>query len=107
MPDGSDQFIFSRIVALDNSVLSDSEIRIWPNPFQDYLKFTIKTQNEGLVHFTIYNLQGRVIKSDQKYLISGETSYEMKNFSGLSAGNYLIKIDDEKNSFSEILIKNP
>lgn len=107
MPDGSDQFIFSRIVALDNSVLSDSEIRIWPNPFQDYLKFTIKTQNKGLVHFTIYNLQGRVIKSDQKYLISGETSYEMKNFSGLSTGNYLIKIDDEKNSFSEILIKNP
>jgi hypothetical protein len=107
MPDGSDKLIYSRIVALDNSALSNPEIRIWPNPFQNNLKFTIKTQHKGLINFTLYNIQGREIKSDQKYVLPGETNYEMKNFPVLSAGNYIIKIHDGKNSYSNVLIKNP
>jgi hypothetical protein len=107
MPDGSDKFIYSRIVALDNSALSNPEIRIWPNPFQNNLKFTIKTQHKGLINFTLYTIQGREIKSDQKYVLPGETNYEIKNFPGLSAGNYIIKIHDGKNSYSKVLIKNP
>ncbi|GLU53629.1 M12 family metallo-peptidase [Dyadobacter frigoris] len=107
MPEGSANFIYSRIVSLNFNVLANPDITIWPNPFQDYLKLSIKTLNKGLVHFTLYNIQGRTIKKDHKYLFPGETSYEMKNFPGLSAGNYILKINDDKNSYSEVVIKNP
>ncbi len=107
MPDGSNNFIYSRILALNFNVLANPDIMIWPNPFQDYLKLSIKTLNKGLVHFILYNIQGRAVRRDQKYLLPGETSYEMKNISGLSAGNYILKINDEKNAYSEIVIKNP
>jgi hypothetical protein len=107
MPDGSGDFIYSSIVALEMSVLSSPEIRIWPNPFQDRLKFSIKTQNKGLVHFTLYTVQGKLIRTEQRYLSPGENHFEMKNFPGLSAGNYILKINDEKSVYSEVLIKNP
>ncbi|MFC6196184.1 M12 family metallo-peptidase [Dyadobacter subterraneus] len=107
MPDNSDNIIYSRIVALNLNALANPDINIWPNPFQDYLRFSIKTQNKGLVHFTLYNIQGRAIKRGQKYLFPGETSYEMKNFPGLTAGNYILKINDDKNSYSKVLIKTP
>ncbi len=107
MPDGSDNFVYSRIVSLNFNALANPEITIWPNPFQDNLKLSIKTLNKGLVHFTLYNIQGRVVNREQKYIFPGETNYEMKNLPGLSAGNYILKINDEKNFYSEIMIKNP
>ncbi|MCF0056141.1 M12 family metallo-peptidase [Dyadobacter sp. CY356] len=107
MPDGSDNFIYSRIVALNFNALANSDLTIWPNPFQDHLKLSIKTLNRGLLYFTLYNIQGRLIRSEQKYIYAGETNYEMKNLPGLSVGNYILKIYDDKNSYSEILIKSP
>ena len=88
-------------LSLENNAIS-SEFKIYPNPAVNetlYVESSSATKISGVV---FYNLKGQVVLN-KSY---SKTDKIELNVSDLSAGEYLLKVDTEKGSFSKkILVK--
>lgn len=75
-------------------------IKIYPVPAQNYLIIENSTAKQGLVSVSISTITGQIIKT--------ETFAENKhsiNINDLDARMYLVKVRQEANSFSKIILK--
>ena len=97
--DSYDPFILSTIEA----TLSDSEIKLYPNPVKDVLKIRFaNTTNKATI--VIYNVVGQsVYQTVLNNMIDNEASI---NMSRMSSGLYLIKITTDEGFITKRLEKN-
>lgn len=96
--------VFSLIVSGINQTLSSTNfdvnsINIYPNPFED--KLTINTSDVPVSQYEIYDLQGRLVKSDQ---INDKTSFII-DMNDIISGIYLIQIKSDNGLSSHKIIK--
>lgn len=77
-------------VNLEEEVVDNSELLLFPVPADDQLTISMKTSTTGLVFLDIYNIQGQLIQRSG-ISVNGDFSktIETKN---LEAGNYLLKV---------------
>jgi len=75
-----------------------TEILLYPNPVNNYLK--IESKNETLKMVTIYDLRGSMVRSERISGISAEISTD-----NLPAGNYIIKVQTENRVITKRIIK--
>lgn len=91
----SDEFEF---IIVSNELLSyNTEIKIFPNPAQDYIIITCKENSNRL---SIISAEGRVVINN----ISISNNFRL-NTSEFSSGVYFISLASERNTFKSILIK--
>ena len=105
MPDGSGSYVYSRIVGLILENLSESSVRIWPNPFRNSLNFSLNNLNKGSVTIKLYNASGAAIRQYHRNLPQGNLSIQIEEANNLPAGTYIIEISDQVSSYSKTLIK--
>jgi hypothetical protein len=82
-------------LGLNNIDNTQSKISIFPNPAQDYLVFS---NQKILDNVTVYDLNGRSIKTYQKIAKSIDVSF-------LEKGVYLIKINTDEQTHTLKFIK--
>ncbi|MFO7940094.1 MAG: S8 family serine peptidase [Bacteroidales bacterium] len=75
-------------------------LKIYPNPAQNYLQLELNHGAGASTMVTIYNSEGKQMKHLQ---MEGETT--TIDVSDLPAGNYILKVDDEKEPFVKEFIK--
>lgn len=85
------------------NIISQNEIKIWPNPVKNYLNITGAEAFEGQAEVKVYDLSGRLVLSSTKNSTSQNTI--QMNTSSLSTGTYLVKITDGKTSLNKKIIK--
>ncbi len=72
---------------------------LFPNPAQDYINVSLKSGNETIKNVSIYDLNGRLIKSDK-------ASDNKIAVSELQSGTYIILIENTENQkFSGKFVK--
>ncbi|MBK8347938.1 MAG: SusF/SusE family outer membrane protein [Saprospiraceae bacterium] len=82
-------------------LLSSDVIKIFPNPAKDVLNVEINTDAlKGLVNVTIFNIKGEQIKN-QTMSVNGNAKI---NISDLQAGNYVLRVANDKNIVSKSII---
>ena len=80
------------------------ELECYPNPAKDRTKVDYTVPSGSKVKLCIYDSQGKMVATYvDKYQSGGKYEMEIK-LSGLSSGNYIIKIETENNSASKSLI---
>ncbi|RTL14020.1 MAG: T9SS type A sorting domain-containing protein [Flavobacteriaceae bacterium] len=89
-----------KIVRLNNQTLSIDEfdkvnIRSYPNPVNDILKFECK---EKILKIEVYDYEGRILSSNS-------ISENKINLSDLKTGNYILKLYTEKGIMNTKIIK--
>ena len=104
-----DSVLYSKIIDFEVSaamnIKTDGQthlLMVYPNPAGYY--FIIKPDfsfNTGESFITIRNIQGMIL---YKKKITGVT--ERTDISGLAAGSYIVRYNDNNNTWSGILIKN-
>ncbi len=87
--------------AIQNLMIIESEIAVYPNPTTDFLNINLKgTLTENQIHeMSIYNLQGQKVFSTNKFV----QHISMKN---LANGNYIFKVQIGTSSYSKMINKN-
>lgn len=75
---------------------------IYPNPASDQIN--ISNLDSGLYTITIYDMLGRIIKSDKKEILDNETT--SMSVKGISKGEYIVTIASGKASYSKHLLVN-
>jgi len=80
-----------------NTLISEDNIRIFPNPSQDYIKVLIH-DNYNLKSLKLYNILGNKIK---------ESNHNEINTKSVTSGLYLLKITTKKGQITKrVIIKN-
>lgn len=92
------------LTVVEGSTLSLAEnhlgnFNLFPNPAQDYINVSLKSGNETIKNVSIYDLNGRLIKSDK-------ASDNKIAVSELQSGTYIILIENTENQkFSGKFVK--
>jgi hypothetical protein len=73
-------------------VTSNSTLKIYPNPANDYVKVSFKVPSTSSATLNIFDLSGQLIKTENLGRVkSGEVEYSLST-GNLGIGNYLIQI---------------
>jgi len=79
------------------STFTESVIKVFPNPFTDY----VRVEYPGVINnLSIFNNQGQAVNVD-----SIGTDYSRLDLTGLTRGNYTLKITGDDNTVSTINIE--
>ena len=88
-------------IVLNNSEsYQDSEIMVFPNPVNSYIKIANLSENQN-VEITLFDTLGRLIYSNSNYQSTDEI-----NISNLSNGNYYLRIKTNTATITRKIIKN-
>lgn len=87
--------LYKTITPVDINEKEKSSIIIYPNPAHNNINLFLA--NSGSFHFSIHDIFGKCLLSNEITVINGKTSF---NISTLLPGVYLIVIKDTNNQFS-------
>jgi serine protease AprX len=90
---------FYAITAVDQSLLPES-LKVYPNPFTDYIFIGIPAENQGTYTINLYNMQGRLVASERGYA-PGRTDLPLT----LLPGMYIIEIKNKTDIYRSRIIK--
>lgn len=68
------------------------DIAVYPNPVKDNFNVVIPIQTDGIAHFQLYGMSGRLIRSFDQYFEEGVRVYQIDRLSDMSPGNYMLHI---------------
>jgi hypothetical protein len=87
------------VTTTDNTPLPEASMQVTPNPATDYVNLNVQLDKAGPATFTIADLSGRVIVSDeQKNVQQGQFTYQLGN---IAAGTYLARIATENGTLTK------
>jgi hypothetical protein len=101
---GFQQPVFNITSIKNNSLVTDLNIEVYPNPVSNYL--TIKNYNPSVnLTYRLYDIYGKLLISQESN--SNDGMYTRINLTDLAQGNYLIQIfgNDKRQSKIYKLIK--
>jgi hypothetical protein len=88
MTDKKDEVSYSKIISL-KTLPTYAATRIWPNPSNDKINFSLKADRDNIYHYSIYNLSGGLVKNGNLPVKKGNDDIFL-SLSGLKAGMYQI-----------------
>jgi len=99
----SDRFeILLEQTSLGNTDFSQSELVVYPNPTNKYIRLQTKNESEPILFARLFDIVGRQIKTINQPHPGNDWIIDM---STLSKGVYILKVKTEHNSFEKKIIK--
>jgi hypothetical protein len=89
--------VINSTLNVDNLVLNESKIKIFPNPTNSLMSISA---NESINNFKIYNLEGRILKSDNTNNVN--LTIDVSTF---ESGIYIIELEINKELFYRKFVK--
>jgi hypothetical protein len=83
---------------ITNHLLSEKDIVVYPNPFNENITIKMNIKNEGNVEITVFNIMGEVVNHQSRICKPGTNSFLFNVYDFKSNGNiyfYNILIDEE------------
>ena len=86
---------------------STLELRTLGNPFKDFFAIDIKSETDEKAIVSLYNIEGKMIKSLKTNLFQGNNRVEMNDISNLPAGLYNVSVNlIQQNDMPQIIEKS-
>jgi serine protease AprX len=80
-----------------NTILGNSQIKVYPNPFKDNFTVLIRPENTATATFRFYDISGKFYFSKQVSLSAGQPQViEFNNIQTLQRGVYILRFSDGK-----------
>ncbi len=87
---------------VNGNIFSESQIIIYPNPANNFVKIVVDNKNENITGVNIFNLMGqKIIQNDFAGFNLKETELRTEN---LSKGIYFVEVTTNKSVYSEKII---
>lgn len=96
-------FKTENIVSVKDTKIAKTEVKCYPNPFEDYTEISFMNNIQGQVNITVYDLSGRIVETlAQGVKPAGEVKALFKP-EGLPSGTYLFRISSPYGVFSGMM----
>lgn len=95
--------LVASITGMSDLTTPISPLEIYPNPFMDRALISFYNPKPGPVDLAMFDMAGKLVAKNRSLQPTGKTSFEIR---GLPAGAYVLQIDTETSSVSEIILSN-
>jgi hypothetical protein len=95
---------YSNIVPL--KLVASLKIDVWPNPVVNNVTISINSPSKDLVTLSLYDMNGRLVKTSQQSLATGNNQLQVNGFDVLPSGVYTLQLAGALLQKSFKLIKN-
>ncbi len=96
--------VVPKTTSVNNNLLV-GEFKLYPNPVSNVLNIEIKTEENGIYSFNMFNVTGQLISSEQINITAGSNMIKL-NTNELSQGTYILRIQDSNNnSIQKLFVK--
>ena len=92
---------------IDNAIANSIHLQIFPNPFNDIVRFTYSLDRAYRVSASVYDLTGRIVAGNLVNAVQGAGQYNLTlnaNDYKMNAGVYLVKIQVGNSMIAERLV---
>ena len=79
-------------VSIADITLSNTELKVYPNPIQNIFHLQVNTKNTGELIAYFSDIMGRELIRKKYKITSGKENHNL-NLQGLAAGNYLLRAE--------------
>ena len=79
-------------------------VALWPNPVEDVIGLSFNSLNNASLSLTIFDLNGRVVRSTNTVMNSGQNDHRI-HVADLEAGMYLLQITNGEQRSSRRFVK--
>lgn len=90
--DKANAFKYSQVIALKTDANGNGSV--YPNPFQDRVDITFTSGRAGKVSIKIYDVNGKLVRSEEQVAVNGMNVMTVKNLGGLTSGVYTVEVAD-------------
>ncbi|MCX6227221.1 MAG: T9SS type A sorting domain-containing protein, partial [Bacteroidia bacterium] len=98
---GGDILNLIHSTGIDQSEYGTCALKVYPNPMTDCTTLTFFVRESGNTVIRIHDITGRTVKQISKSLMQGTSSFRI---SGISKGNYIVKVQGKGFSYSTQLV---
>lgn len=105
MVDADGSFEYSPVRTVNFNRVDRGSIAAFPNPFNAGVNLSFSSEKSSMSTITVYDIFGKVVRTYQIPLTSGENAIELKDMESLKKGIYIINIKADGIDASEKLIK--
>lgn len=102
------KLVSSQNTSLAQSTTSESSkyttTQTYPTPFHSFLNIQLDARAEGKAQLELINMQGQVVMQQSVNVVAG--SIELQNLAHLSKGSYILNIQQNDQTYKQLVIKN-
>jgi serine protease AprX len=84
---------------------SPPAMKLYPNPFNNYLTIEVNEKLQGNITLELYDMEGRMIRSDRLSLSDPTNKIRINSFKSLAGGCYIFRLKSETSSGSTMVTK--
>ena len=107
MVDIDGKYSYSKIIAIRISgIISNESFSVYPNPFVSDIKVKLTSVEDVIATFRIISFDGREMMNRKISLQKGDNIVVLKDFPGMSKGNYILEITTATDKFISKISKN-
>ncbi len=96
-------YFYSDVVFIRTN--TKSNLKIFGNPFSDHLTFRLNAAASGKMIVSIIDMQGRVMKKEERQIATGTAYYTVSDLSALTAGVYLLETRINTERYTNKIVK--
>ena len=95
---------YSRQVMLSDGTIQLA-VRSLGNPFIDHINMELASPTDAAVRVRLFDMYGRVVKTQQLTLTQGLNNFDIQGLGGLSSGTYVLQVVADDKIFSQKMVK--
>lgn len=99
------QFKYSIVLVIKRADKSMVINKVMPNPFNDKFEIELQSENSQISTLNVYNLEGRVVKTQQVKTNKGVNRIQLNNLGNLGSGTYILTIKNDEGEVKAKLVK--
>lgn len=98
--------LYVPVIGISEELIDNIEVKLYPNPFEDYLTFELFDQIKGDILFQIYNAIGRkILQKKYNFTGNGKRYFTIDGLDNLEKGIYIVKIITNNKNYSVRIVK--
>ncbi len=103
--DGKYEIFDPKHVVIKQTILDESKITVWPNPFEDHFDLDIESDQRGVLSVSLLGMDGRTIRSETIIMTATGTRWSFTDGNNLLTGTYILRLQVNDEVLSKKLVR--
>jgi len=101
--DNNGSYVYSRMIKMDGNATGNISLRLYPNPVVNNASVTLQSGQCQTVTVMIFNSNGTMLRSFNKQVGNGSSSFNLPGAKELTNGMYTLKVATHTNEAAAVL----
>lgn len=100
----NDNIVYSNILRFENDALARDAFKVFPTVTSNQVTVQVKNNSASAASLQLFDYNGRLVRTQQVQLQSGNQNFTVTNLSQLNKGNYIVVLKTGEEQFRQPIV---